>query len=144
MQMMIAIEQLVLKTVKTVTITWLTASIASLNLPVKCMRPMKQAIYSSRTADKFVVRLPDGMRERIADVARNHHRSMNSEIIARLEQSMLQESSLGDELNVSMDSPELSLHERELLQRFRQLSRRQQNALVALIAHDAEMAADEA
>ena len=28
------------------------------------MRPMKQAIYSSRTADKFVVRLPDGMRER--------------------------------------------------------------------------------
>lgn len=105
---------------------------------------MKQAIYSSRTADKFVVRLPDGMRERIADVARNHHRSMNSEIIARLEQSMLQESSLGDELNVSLDSPELSLHERELLQRFRQLSRRQQNALVALIAHDAEMAADEA
>jgi plasmid stability protein len=82
---------------------------------------MKQAIYSSRTADKFVVRLPDGMRERIADVARNHHRSMNSEIIARLEQSMLQESSLGDELNVSLDSPELSLHERELLQRFRQL-----------------------
>ncbi|MDX1722953.1 MAG: Arc family DNA-binding protein [Pseudomonas sp.] len=108
------------------------------------MRPMKQAIYSSRTADKFVVRLPDGMRERIADVARNHHRSMNSEIIARLEQSMLQESSLGDELNVNLDSPELSLHERELLQRFRQLSRRQQNALVALIAHDAEMAAEEA
>tara|TARA_R100001244_G_scaffold59932_2_gene50365 strand:- start:40575 stop:40892 length:318 start_codon:yes stop_codon:yes gene_type:complete len=105
---------------------------------------MKQAIYSSRTADKFVVRLPDGMRERIADVARNHHRSMNSEIIARLEQSMLQEGTLGDDLEVRLDSPELSLHERELLQRFRQLSRRQQNALVALIAHDAEMAAEEA
>jgi hypothetical protein len=29
-----------------------------------------------------------------------------------------------------------------LLQRFRQLSHRQQNALVSLIAHDAEMAAD--
>ncbi|MHA6494610.1 Arc family DNA-binding protein [Pseudomonas borbori] len=108
------------------------------------MRPMKQALYSSRTADKFVVRLPDGMRERIADVARNHHRSMNSEIIARLEQSMLQEGSLGDDLNMRLDSPDLSLHERELLQRFRQLSRRQQNALVALIAHDAEMAAEEA
>ncbi|BCR24167.1 DNA-binding protein [Aquipseudomonas alcaligenes] len=105
---------------------------------------MKQAIYSSRTADKFVVRLPDGMRERIADVARNHHRSMNSEIIARLEQSLIQEDSLGDELNLRLDSPELSLHERELLQRFRQLSRRQQNALVSLIAHDAEMAAEEA
>ncbi|XQE69037.1 Arc family DNA-binding protein [Pseudomonas sp. P3C3] len=108
------------------------------------MRPMKQAIYSSRTADKLVVRLPDGMRERIADVARNHHRSMNSEIIARLEQSLIQEDSLGDDLNLRLDSPELSLHERELLQRFRQLSRRQQNALVSLIAHDAEMAADEA
>ena len=108
------------------------------------MRPLKQAIYSSRTADKFVVRLPDGMRERIADVARNHHRSMNSEIIARLEQSLIQEDSLGDELNLRLDSPELSLHERELLQRFRQLSRRQQNALVSLIAHDAEMAAEEA
>lgn len=52
------------------------------------MRPLKQAIYSSRTADKFVVRLPDGMRERIADVAKEHHRSMNSEIIARLEKSL--------------------------------------------------------
>ncbi|MGV8843737.1 MAG: Arc family DNA-binding protein [Pseudomonas sp.] len=104
------------------------------------MRPLKQAIYSSRTADKFVVRLPDGMRERIADVARNHHRSMNSEIIARLEQSMLQEGAL-DDLNPRLDSPELSLHERELLQRFRQLPRRQQNALVALIAEDAEPAA---
>lgn len=104
------------------------------------MRPMKQALYSSRTADKFVVRLPDGMRERIADVARNHHRSMNSEIIARLEQSLIQEGALGDELTMRMDSPDLSVHERELLQRFRQLTRRQQNALVALIAHDAELA----
>lgn len=103
---------------------------------------MKQAPFSSRTADKFVVRLPDGMRDRIADVARNHHRSMNSEIIARLEQSLIQEGSLDENLNMRLDSPELSLHERELLQRFRQLSRRQQNALVSLIAHDAEMAGE--
>ncbi|WP_120993114.1 Arc family DNA-binding protein [Stutzerimonas urumqiensis] len=106
------------------------------------MRPMKQAVYSSRTADKFVVRLPEGMRERIADVARSHHRSMNSEIIARLEQSLFQEGALDDELSMRLDSPELSLHERELLQRFRQLSRRQQNALIALIAADAELAAE--
>ena len=106
------------------------------------MRPLKQAIYSSRTADKFVVRLPDGMRERIAEVARNHHRSMNSEIIARLEQSLIQEGALGEELSMRLDSPELSLHERELLQRFRQRSHRQQNALVSLIAHDVEAAAE--
>lgn len=41
--------------------------------------------YSSRTADKFVVRLPDGMRERIGDIARKNHRSMNSEIIDKLD-----------------------------------------------------------
>ena len=40
------------------------------------------------------------LRERIADVARNHHRSMNSEIIARLEQSMLQEGALDDDLSL--------------------------------------------
>ncbi len=108
------------------------------------MRPMKQALYSSRTADKFVVRLPDGMRERIADVARNHHRSMNSEIISRLEQSLFQEGTLDSSPIMHMDSPELSSSERELLQRFRQLSRRQQNALVALIAHDTELANEEA
>jgi hypothetical protein len=79
------------------------------------------------------------MRDRIAEVARNHHRSMNSEIIARLEQSMLQEASLDDDLALRLDSPELTLSERELLQCFRQLTRRQQNALVALIANDMEM-----
>ncbi len=68
---------------------------------------------------------------------------MNSEIIARLEQSLLQEGALGDELNMRLDSPELSLHERELLQRFRQLAHRQQNALVALIAQDVEMARED-
>ena len=103
---------------------------------------MTQAIrsYSSRTADKFVVRLPEGMRERIADVARNHHRSMNSEIIARLEQSLQQEGALGDEPALRLDSPEVTANERELLQRFRQLSGRQQNALISLIAHDIDAA----
>lgn len=101
---------------------------------------MTQAIrsYSSRTADKFVVRLPEGMRERIAEVARNHHRSMNSEIIARLEQSLIQEGAIDTDPSMRMDSPELSVHERELLQRFRQLSGRQQNALLSLIANDVE------
>lgn len=54
------------------------------------MRPTHQVSYSSRTADKFVVRLPDGMRERIAEVAKDNHRSMNSEIIARLEKGLEQ------------------------------------------------------
>lgn len=49
------------------------------------MKPLKQAIYSSRTADKFVVRLPDGWRERIAEFARVNHRSMNSHILTYIE-----------------------------------------------------------
>lgn len=106
------------------------------------MRPLKQAIYSSRTADKFVVRLQTECASASPKWPRNHHRSMNSEIIARLEQSLIQEGVLGDELSMRLDSPELSLHERELLQRFRQLSHRQQNALVSLIAHDAEAASE--
>lgn len=41
--------------------------------------------YSSRTADKFVLRLLDGMRDAIKDIADSQHRSMNSEIISWLE-----------------------------------------------------------
>lgn len=36
---------------------------------------------------KFVVRLPPEMRDRIAEAANNYRRSMNSEIVARLEQT---------------------------------------------------------
>lgn len=42
----------------------------------------------SRTADKFVIRMPDGLRERIAEVARASRRSMNSEILYRLASSL--------------------------------------------------------
>ncbi|PZR46006.1 Arc family DNA-binding protein [Burkholderia sp. WTPI3] len=41
----------------------------------------------SRSADQFVVRLPDGMRDRIAEMARRNNRSMNAEIVARLSES---------------------------------------------------------
>ena len=37
--------------------------------------------------DKFMLRLPDGMRERIREAAEQNKRSMNAEIIARLEAS---------------------------------------------------------
>lgn len=46
---------------------------------------------SSRDADKFVVRLPDGFRDQIAGLAKASERSMNSEIIVRLKQSITQE-----------------------------------------------------
>ena len=43
---------------------------------------------NSRVQDKFVIRLPDGLRPEIAAVASRNHRSMNSEIIHRLERSL--------------------------------------------------------
>ncbi|MDM7857332.1 Arc family DNA-binding protein [Thiopseudomonas acetoxidans] len=100
------------------------------------MSTARKIANTSRTADKFVVRLPSGMRNRIAEVARNNHRSMNSEIIARIEQSLNQEDGVNLEQGLRIDSPELSIHERELLQHFRFLAQRQQNALLALITHD--------
>lgn len=97
---------------------------------------MTGATYPSATADKFVVRLPDGMREQIAEVARNNHRSMNSEIISRLEASILTESAAADQPK-NLNSPEITPKERELLKHFRQLAHRQQTAVVALITADA-------
>lgn len=46
---------------------------------------------NSREQDKFVVRLPDGLRPEIAAVARLNHRSMNGEIINRLQRSLVLE-----------------------------------------------------
>lgn len=41
----------------------------------------------SRTAEQFVIRFPHGMRDRIADEAKRNNRSMNAEIVARIEAS---------------------------------------------------------
>lgn len=50
--------------------------------------PMSKEAPPSRTAPQFVVRLPDeAFRERIAEAARVNNRSMNAEIVARLQQS---------------------------------------------------------
>lgn len=41
----------------------------------------------SDLADKFMLRLPDGMRDQLKETAAANNRSMNAEIIARLEES---------------------------------------------------------
>ena len=41
---------------------------------------------TNRSSDKFILRLPEGMRDRIAALAREKGRSMNAEVIAALEQ----------------------------------------------------------
>lgn len=58
---------------------------------------MNKSKYTSRNADKFVVRLPEGMRSMINDVARVNHRSMNSEMVKRLQDSLIAEGIPGAE-----------------------------------------------
>jgi hypothetical protein len=41
----------------------------------------------SRDSDRFIIRLPEGMREQIAASAKESGRSMNSEVVARLQAS---------------------------------------------------------
>lgn len=41
--------------------------------------------YPSETQDRVMVRLPDGMRERLKEAAKVGKRTMNAEIVARLE-----------------------------------------------------------
>jgi hypothetical protein len=46
-----------------------------------------QRAATSNESDKFIVRLPDGMRDAIADAARKNNRTMNAEVVARLQAS---------------------------------------------------------
>ncbi|QOD84862.1 Arc family DNA-binding protein [Chromobacterium haemolyticum] len=50
-----------------------------------------------RDSDKFMLRLPDGMRSRIAKAAKTNGRSMNAEIVHRLAVSLGSESSVSKE-----------------------------------------------
>lgn len=44
------------------------------------------AVPTGRESDKFMLRLPDGMRDRIKTAAEANTRSMNAEIVATLEE----------------------------------------------------------
>lgn len=52
------------------------------------MKAINKADFPSQLAEKFIIRLPSGMREQIRTKAAENHRSMNAEVIARLEQSL--------------------------------------------------------
>lgn len=44
--------------------------------------------FSSRNAEKFVLRLSEGLRDRISEEAKAHKRSMNSEFVDRIQGSL--------------------------------------------------------
>ena len=49
-----------------------------------------------REQDKFMLRLPDGMRERLTLEARSRGRSMNAEVVARLRKSLEDQDAAAD------------------------------------------------
>lgn len=64
---------------------------------------MERKPFPSETQERFIVRFPDGMRDRISELAKTNNRSMNAEIVARLEKSFdshqwLQEIGLSEQL----------------------------------------------
>jgi hypothetical protein len=91
---------------------------------------------------RFVVRLPAEMRDRLAEASVSHRRSINSEIVARLEQTF---SGLPGEVESSRIEPPLqgpldalfrrSLTEDEqtLVRMFRRLSQPKKQALIDLL-----------
>lgn len=59
---------------------------------------------AGRGSDQFIVRLPDGMRERIRAEAEANGRSMNAEIVARLEASLERDAGIQPDLLASIDT----------------------------------------
>jgi hypothetical protein len=43
--------------------------------------------YPSERQERFIVRLPDGMRDQIAEAAKSNNRTMNAEVVSRLQKS---------------------------------------------------------
>lgn len=48
---------------------------------------MERKPFPSEMQERFIIRLPDGMRDQIANAAKTNNRSMNAEIVARLQAS---------------------------------------------------------
>lgn len=84
------------------------------------------------SAEKFVVRLPFGMRRIIAEVARRNRRSMNSEIVAILESALREGPSeaMVDERGINAL---LTQTEADLLRKFRRMSDTQRRAWADLL-----------
>jgi len=90
---------------------------------------------------KLVVRLPTAMRERIAESAQLYRRSLNSDIIARLQQSFSpinqhqvppQANGISPRLEHRLRQ-QLDDNEEQLLQAFRGLTEQQRSALIKLL-----------
>lgn len=93
---------------------------------------MKQKPY------KFVARLPLDIRDRIVEAAHRYRRSINSEIVARLEQSFREgpHASIAPPLHPHLEHVlrgRLDENERRLIDGFRHLEQKKREALLVLL-----------
>lgn len=104
----------------------------------------KHTSAPTHDVEKFVVRLPHGMRARIAEVSRLSHRSMNSEIVARLEDSLDSQMRIAEPQSpyptggaglqaVDKTKQEDGSQEQLLLECFRRLSGTRRKALIEFL-----------
>ena len=91
---------------------------------------------------KFVVRFPITLRNQIADAAKYYRRSMNSEIVARLEQSFsgvpseLRDAEIAPLLHKEIENlfgRKLNDDEQRLIRAYRRLAEDKQMALIELL-----------
>lgn len=67
----------------------------------------EKSAFPSDSADKVLVRMPDGMRSRLKDEAKGNNRTMNAEIVTRLQASFgdghlgMELGSIGDKLTAA-------------------------------------------
>ena len=102
---------------------------------------------SSQAVDKFVVRLPKSLKLEITDFSKRNHRSMNSEIVIRLKESIAtEEVSTKRQVSNQLNEPapisdqeifkeELSPFETRLVIFYRRLSENKREALLSLFAN---------
>jgi len=89
---------------------------------------MPNSKSKQQLSERFVLRLPSGLRGRVAQKARQNHRSMNSEILHALGIDMDAINSGKQDFPTSTPPPE-----RLLLGIFRTLSATKQSALIELL-----------
>lgn len=110
-------------------------------LPQKVKRARKQK-STPNVVDKFVIRLPQGLRDQIKALSEHNRRSMNSEIIMVLEQYIQQANKSGTddmtsaeqhEVEVSPPTANLPMTEQELSEKLEALPPEKKEALLSLL-----------
>lgn len=76
-----------------------------------------------REHDKFMLRLPDGMRERLKQLAAENKRSLNAEIIARLEDTLAFELGGPNTQDADREARREKLHDLQFAYRLRVMER---------------------